>query len=43
VNDVGILLDIDNKDDYERLRRFGESGQDECALIEAVDREAGNL
>jgi molybdenum cofactor cytidylyltransferase len=43
VDDVGILLDIDNKDDYERLRRFGESGQDERALIEAVDREAGNL
>ena len=41
VDDVGILLDIDNKDDYERLRRFGESGQDERALIEAVDREAG--
>jgi molybdenum cofactor cytidylyltransferase len=25
VDDVGILLDIDNKHDYERLRRFGQS------------------
>jgi molybdenum cofactor cytidylyltransferase len=25
VDDEGILLDIDNKDDYERLRRFGQS------------------
>jgi molybdenum cofactor cytidylyltransferase len=27
VEDVGILLDIDNKDDYDRLRRFGQSFQ----------------
>jgi len=26
VNDVGILLDIDNRDDYERLRDFGPHG-----------------
>jgi molybdenum cofactor cytidylyltransferase len=26
VNDIGILLDIDNKDDYERLRDFGPRG-----------------
>jgi molybdenum cofactor cytidylyltransferase len=39
VGDVGILLDIDNNDDYERLRRFGQSGQDEMALIEAANRE----
>ena len=31
VEDVGILLDIDNKEDYERLQRFGESRQDEKA------------
>jgi molybdenum cofactor cytidylyltransferase len=38
VEDVGILLDIDNKEDYERLQRFGESGQDEKAVIEAATR-----
>src|SRR5271168_1829781 len=36
VGDVGILLDIDNKDDYERLRRFGQSEDDEESLIETV-------
>ena len=39
VDDVGILLDIDNKDDYERLRRFGQSGESERALIEAANLE----
>jgi molybdenum cofactor cytidylyltransferase len=39
VDDVGILLDIDNKDDYERLRRFSQFGQDERASIEAASRE----
>ena len=40
VDDVGILLDIDNKDDYERLRRFDQFRHDERALIEAANREA---
>src|SRR5580704_7195586 len=40
VDDVGILLDIDNKDDYERLRRFAQSAEDEWAFIEAANREA---
>ncbi len=40
VDDVGVLLDIDNKDDYERLRRFGQSAEDERAFIEAANREA---
>jgi molybdenum cofactor cytidylyltransferase len=40
VEDVGILLDIDNKDDYERLQRFGHSREEERAVIEAVTREA---
>jgi molybdenum cofactor cytidylyltransferase len=40
VGDVGILLDIDNKEDYERLQRFGESRQDEKAAMEAATREA---
>ena len=40
VEDVGILLDIDSKDDYERLQRFGQSGEEERELIEAATREA---
>jgi xanthine/CO dehydrogenase XdhC/CoxF family maturation factor len=36
VEDVGILLDIDNKADYERLQRFGQSKQEDAALIEAA-------
>jgi molybdenum cofactor cytidylyltransferase len=39
VEDVGILLDIDNKEDYERLQRFGESRQDEKAVLEAATRK----
>jgi molybdenum cofactor cytidylyltransferase len=35
VEDVGILLDIDNKDDYERLQHFGEFRREDAALIEA--------
>jgi molybdenum cofactor cytidylyltransferase len=40
VEDVGILLDIDNKADYERLQRFGRSKQEDAALIEAATSEA---
>jgi len=40
VEDVGILLDIDSKDDYERLQRFGQSKQEDATLIEAAMREA---
>src|SRR5271154_7044725 len=45
VDDIGVLLDVDNKDDYERLRRFGQSKsedeeQEDAALIEAATREA---
>jgi molybdenum cofactor cytidylyltransferase len=43
VDDVGILLDIDNKGDYERLRLFGQSGEGERALIKAADREAREM
>jgi molybdenum cofactor cytidylyltransferase len=39
VEDVGILLDIDNQDDYERLQRFGHSREEERAVIEAATRE----
>ena len=35
VDDIGVLLDIDSKDDYERLRDFG-PGQDASMLAEAT-------
>jgi len=38
--DVGILLDIDNQADYERLQRFGQSRQEDAALMEAAISEA---
>ena len=40
VEDVGILLDIDNQADYERLRRFGQSKQEDVAPVEAATSEA---
>jgi molybdenum cofactor cytidylyltransferase len=48
VDDIGILLDIDNKDDYERLRRFGQSNQGdetrrEEALIGAANLDARGI
>jgi molybdenum cofactor cytidylyltransferase len=39
VEDVGILLDIDNQEDYERLQRFGHS-REERAVVEAATRES---
>lgn len=41
VKDVGILLDIDNQADYERLQSFGKSKQENAALIQAATSEAG--
>jgi len=44
VEDVGILLDIDNKDDYERLRRVGQSNPEEDqALIDAATLEPRSI
>lgn len=40
VDDVGVLLDIDNKADYARLQRFGQSKQEDAALVEAAMSEA---
>ncbi len=37
VDDIGILLDIDDKDDLAKLQRFGQAGEDQGALIEAAD------
>jgi molybdenum cofactor cytidylyltransferase len=39
LDDVGILLDIDNREDYERLRHFDQFGEEQKALIEAATRE----
>jgi molybdenum cofactor cytidylyltransferase len=36
VADLGVLLDIDNKDEYERMRSFGQTGQEETLFIEAT-------
>ncbi len=40
VEDVGILLDIDDRADFERLRRFGQSKEDDALLIETATSEA---
>jgi molybdenum cofactor cytidylyltransferase len=37
VDDIGILLDLDSKEDFERLKDFGTGTGDETALIEATD------
>jgi molybdenum cofactor cytidylyltransferase len=42
VDDIGILLDIDNKDDYARLLGFGKPGQEKGLLVEAT-REAREM
>ena len=40
VEDVGILLDIDNKDDYERLQHFGQFRREDAAMFEPATCEA---
>jgi molybdenum cofactor cytidylyltransferase len=37
VADIGVLLDIDSKEDYARLQSFGQSAENRSALIEAAD------
>src|SRR5271169_2755853 len=37
VDDVGILLDIDNPDDFERLQRFASGEENAGTVIEAAD------
>ena len=39
VEDIGILLDIDNREDFARLTRFGSVGIDEKTLLRAADLE----
>jgi len=38
VEDIGILLDLDSKEDFERLQNFAQGTADETALIEAANR-----
>jgi molybdenum cofactor cytidylyltransferase len=45
VEDIGILLDLDSKDDFARLQHFGHGAVDEQVLMEATDlkgREIAN-
>lgn len=37
VEDIGILLDIDNREDFERLKSFGSVGIDEKTLLDAAN------
>jgi CTP:molybdopterin cytidylyltransferase MocA len=43
VDDIGILLDIDSKDDFAKLRNFDQSGREQPALIEAADLRGRDL
>jgi len=43
VDDIGVLLDIDNREDYEQLRDFANRGQDEATLIETATRDAREM
>ena len=38
VEDIGILLDLDSKEDFERLQNFAQGTADETALIAAANR-----
>src|SRR5271155_175810 len=38
VEDIGILLDMDSKDDFELLHNFGRGGMSENVLIETANR-----
>lgn len=37
VEDVGILLDLDSRDDFERLQHFGQGAAQQSALLVAAD------
>jgi xanthine/CO dehydrogenase XdhC/CoxF family maturation factor len=43
VGDAGILADIDEASDLEKLRGFAESGEEEPAILEAVDLAGRDL
>jgi molybdenum cofactor cytidylyltransferase len=43
VDDIGILLDLDTKDDVEKLRDFRQTAADENVLIAAADLEGREI
>ena len=43
VDDIGILLDIDTKDDYTKLQRYARLTEDRAALLESVDLRGRKL
>jgi molybdenum cofactor cytidylyltransferase len=43
VDDMGILLDLDSKDDFERLKHFGRGTTDQRELIEAANLEGREI
>jgi molybdenum cofactor cytidylyltransferase len=43
VDDVGILLDIDSKNDFDRLQRFADGGDSATTAIEAADLEGREI
>ena len=43
VEDLGILLDLDSKEDLERLKSFGRVGTDERALLRPADLEGREI
>lgn len=43
VEDVGILLDVDSKEDFERLQHFGQGPGDERMLLEAADLQGREI
>jgi molybdenum cofactor cytidylyltransferase len=43
VEDIGILLDLDSKDDIEKLQHFGQGTADERALMEAANLEGREI
>jgi MobA-like NTP transferase protein len=43
VDDIGILLDLDTKDDVEKLREFRQGAADESVLVAAADLEGREI
>ncbi len=43
VDDVGILLDIDNKDDFERLQRFATGKESATTVMDSADLEGRGI
>jgi molybdenum cofactor cytidylyltransferase len=43
VGDIGILLDLDSKDDFQRLQHFSQGTSDERTLIESANLEGREI